>query len=40
MLALAEGAKIVLHPLAVRITAVVVFFLLLSLLLWRRGHRS
>jgi hypothetical protein len=40
MLALAEGVKISLHPLAVRITTVVVFFLLLSLLLWRRGHRG
>jgi hypothetical protein len=37
---LAGGAKIIPHPLAVRITAVAVFFLLLSLLLWRRGHRS
>jgi hypothetical protein len=28
------------HPLAIRVTGVVVFFLLLSLLLWRRGHRN
>jgi hypothetical protein len=28
------------HPLALRITGVAVFFLLLSLLLWRRGHRD
>jgi hypothetical protein len=33
-------ARIVPHPLAVRITAVAVFFLLLSLLLWRRGNRD
>ncbi|HEX4322149.1 MAG TPA: hypothetical protein VHZ52_14650 [Acidobacteriaceae bacterium] len=28
------------HPVAVRIMAIVVFLLLLSLLLWRRGHRG
>jgi hypothetical protein len=34
------GASIPPQPLLVRITAVTVFFLLLSLLLWRRGRRS
>jgi hypothetical protein len=28
------------HPILIRISAVVVFFLLLSLLVWRRGRRE
>jgi hypothetical protein len=37
MLALAASALP--HPLMLRATAVAVFFLLILLLLWRRGHR-
>jgi hypothetical protein len=40
MLAVAAAAQIPVHPLVLRVTAVAVFFLLLSLLLWRRGRRG
>ena len=40
MLDLAGAPSIPPQPIVLRITAVAIFFLLLSLLLWRRGHRS
>jgi hypothetical protein len=36
---LTPAAAAVPHPLMLRATAVAVFFLLILLLLWRRGHR-
>jgi hypothetical protein len=40
MMGLAPALDNLPHPVAVRITAIVVFFLLLPLLLWRRGRRN
>lgn len=36
----AKEVPIMPHSLVLRITGVAAFFLLLALLLWRRGHRS